>query len=82
MPVIVKAKTNDSTNDVIRKFKKAVAATDLVQKAKNRAFYQKPSQAKAVKKQEVKRAQKRLRSLKKQKNVSQQSIAHLLELIQ
>lgn len=82
MPIVIKAKNNDNTNDVIRKFKKAVAAADVVQKAKDRAFYQKPSQIKAVKKREVIRAHKRLRSLKRQKNVSPNSIAHLLEVIQ
>lgn len=82
MPVIIKAKASDSTSDIIRKFKKAVAATDLVQKAKDRSFHQKPSKIKAVKKHDMKRAQKRLRSLKKQKNVSSASIARLTEMIQ
>lgn len=82
MPVIVKAKNSDRTGDVIRKFKKAVAATNLVQKTKDRAYYTKPSQIKAVKKRDFKRAQKRLRSLKKQKNVTQTSLNRLLEVIQ
>jgi ribosomal protein S21 len=82
VPVIIRAKSSDSTSDVIRKFKKAVAATDLVQKVKDRAFFQKPSKIKAVKRHDLKRAQKRLRSLKKQKNVAGGSIARLTEMIQ
>lgn len=77
MPIIVKAKGNDSTSDVIRKFKKTVAATDIVQKVKDRSFFQKPSQVKKVKKDEKRRSKKRLQSLKKMKNVSSERLDRL-----
>lgn len=77
LPIVVKAKANDSTNDVIRKFKKATTATEVVEKAKERAFYQKPSQVKAVRKNEIRRAKKRLLSMKKMKNVDPESLERL-----
>lgn len=70
MPIVVKAKPNDSTNDVIRKFKKVSAAADVVKKAKARRFFQKPSRDRSTKKIEMNRLRKRARSLKKTKNVS------------
>lgn len=79
MPIVVKAQGNDSTFDVIKKFKKAVAATGIVQKAKDRRYFTKPSQERAVKKIERKRLQKRARSLKKQKNISAASLERIKE---
>lgn len=70
MPIIIKAKSGDSTHDVIKKFKKAVASSDIVQKARDRRFYQKPSEIRTVKKTEKRRLRKRARSLKKMKNIS------------
>ena len=49
MAIVVKAKANDSTNDLIKRFKKIVVTTDIVQKVKDRQFYQKPSQMKKMK---------------------------------
>lgn len=70
MPIIVKAKAGDSTNDIIKKFKKAVASSDIVTKARDRRFYQKPSQKRTIKKTEKRRLRKRARSLKRMKNIS------------
>lgn len=70
MPIIIKAKSGDSTHDVIKKFKKAVAASDIVTKARDRRFYKKPSKVRKVKKSEKRRLRKRARSLKKMKNIS------------
>jgi len=79
MAIVIKAQGNDNTFDVIKKFKKAVASTGIVQKAKDRRFFTKPSQERAVKKIEMKRLQKRARSLKKQKNVSSASLQRIKE---
>ena len=68
MPIIIKAKSGQNSNDIIRQFKKAVAMTDIVQMVKDRRYFVKPSQIKAVKKQELIRQKKRLRSLKRRKN--------------
>jgi len=82
MPIVVKAGSNDSTNDVIRKFKKAAAATDVVQKAKDGRYFQKPSQIRAQKKIQKNRLRKKARSLKQMKNIGQDVIDRIHEKIQ
>jgi ribosomal protein S21 len=79
MPIIVKAQGNDSTLDVIKKFKKAAAQSDIVQKTKDRRYYTKPSQQRAVKKTEMRRLRKRARNLKRMKNVSPLSLQRIAE---
>lgn len=81
MPIVIKAQGNDSTNDVIRKFKKAVSATNIVQQAKDRAVFVKPSQKRAVKKISTKRLQRRVRKLKRMKNISPQVIQRITDRI-
>lgn len=70
MPIIVKAQGNDSTFDVIKKFKKATSAADIVTKARDRRYFQKPSLKRTIKKTEMRRLRKRARNLKKMKNIS------------
>lgn len=79
MPIIIKAKSGDSTHDVIKKFKKAVASSDIVQKARDRKYFVKPSQKRAVKKTERRRLRKRSRSLKRMKNISQTALQRISE---
>lgn len=79
MPIIIKAQGNESTNDLIKKFKKATIATDVVQIVKDRRYYQKPSRIKAVRKIQVNRLRKRARSLKKMKNISPQVLVRIAE---
>lgn len=79
LPVIVKAKKNQNTNDVIRQFRKQAAAADIVQLVRDRRFFKKPSRKKAEKQSEVSRLRKRARSLKKRKNVSPQVISRINE---
>ena len=79
LPIIIKAQGNDSTNDLIKKFKKITSATDIVQIVKDRRYYQKPSQIKAKHKIEMNRLRKRARSLKKMKNISPQVLARINE---
>ena len=70
MPIIIRAKKSDSVHDVIKRFKKAVTQTDIVQIAKDGAYYIKPSKKRAIKRIEMKRLPRRSRSLKRMKNVS------------
>ena len=70
MPIIIKAKPGDSTHDIIKKFKKAVASSDIVTKARERRFYKKPSEERTIKKTEKRRLRKRALGLKKMKNIS------------
>ncbi len=44
MPIVVKAGTNDTTDQVIRKFQKLVAAEGLVQEIRDRKEHKKPSE--------------------------------------
>lgn len=77
MPIIVKAKKSESTNDLIRKFKKLTAAADVVQIVKDRRYFQKPSKIKSMKTSENSRLEKRARSLKRMKNISPQVLAKI-----
>ncbi|HCC84570.1 MAG TPA: 30S ribosomal protein S21 [Candidatus Pacebacteria bacterium] len=77
MPIVLRAKKTDSTNDLIRKFKKLTAAADIVQIVKDRRYFQKPSRIRATKVAEMSRLERRSRSLKKTKNVSPQAIAKI-----
>ncbi|MBP9819860.1 30S ribosomal protein S21 [Candidatus Woesebacteria bacterium] len=79
MPIIIKAQGNDNTNDVIKKFKKAIITTDIVQKAKDRRYFKKPSQVRAAKKIEMNRLRKRARALKKTKNISPLALQRINE---
>ncbi len=69
MPIVIKAQGNDNTNDVIKKFKKAVAATNVVIIAKDRAYFQKPAKLRAEKKISQVRLRRRARKLKRMKNI-------------
>lgn len=79
MPIVIRAQGNDSTNDLIKKFKKVTIATDIVQKAKDRRYYQKPAKVKAQRTIEMARLKKRARSLKKMKNVAPQVLVRMQE---
>jgi ribosomal protein S21 len=59
--VVVKKMPGDSDDALIRKFSRKVMAEGILQEAKRREFYLKPSQAKKQKEQDERRA-KRLAS--------------------
>lgn len=77
MPIVVLAKAKDTTHDLIKRFKKALGKTDIVQKAKDKQYFQKPSRLRAIKKIEMKRLGRRLRKLKRMKNISPLSLERL-----
>lgn len=77
MPIVVKARKGESTNDVIRKFKKAAVAAGVVQKAKDGRYFQKPSKVKSAKTADKNRLKRRARSLKKRKNISPQVLTRI-----
>ena len=54
--VVVKKMPGQSDDDVIRKFSRKVMNEGILQEAKRRAFYLKPSLAKKQKKEESRRA--------------------------
>jgi ribosomal protein S21 len=59
MPVVVKSQLGDSSDQVIRKFKKKVLHSQLLTDLKEREFYKKPSRKKQEKMAEFKRRKKR-----------------------
>ncbi len=69
MPIILKARNDDHTSDLIKKFKKIMAATDIIQIVKDRKYYQKPSEVRTIRMNEIRRSQRRKRAVKKMKNV-------------
>ncbi len=81
MPIVIKSQKGDSTRDLIRQFKKATAATDIVNKVKDRRYYVKPSEQMNILKSQKRRLKKKIRSLKKMKNVSPRVIEYLTERI-
>lgn len=77
MPIIIRAKKNQSSSDLIRQFKKAVAASGVVQIVKDRRYFQKPSRIKATRTAEMSRLKRRAHSLAKTKNISALTIAKI-----
>jgi len=64
MPVVVKAQPGDSSDQVIRKFKKKVLQDQLLTELRDREFYKKPSVRKKEKMAEFKRRKKRRQRLR------------------
>jgi ribosomal protein S21 len=77
MAIVIKAKKSDSTNDLIRRFKKAVAATGIVQIVKDRRYFKKPSKIKSERTATNNRLKRRARTLKKRKNVSPAALVRI-----
>jgi small subunit ribosomal protein S21 len=59
MAIVVKAKSGDSSNNVIRKFKKKVQKTKLLTKLREREFYKKPSEKRKEKRKRLERQRRR-----------------------
>ncbi len=81
MPIVIRAKKNDSNSNLIRRFKKAVSACDIVNKARDRRYYKKPSAIKAERLSQKRHLRKRLKTLKRMKNISDRSIELLKQKI-
>jgi small subunit ribosomal protein S21 len=56
--VVVKKMPGDSDDSLIRKFSRKVMAEGILQEAKRRQFYLKPSQARKQEKQDARRAKR------------------------
>ena len=81
MPVIIKAKKNENTGSLMRRFKKTISALEIVQNARDRRYFKKPSTLKAELKSEKRHLRKKLKTLKKMKNVPARSLQSLREKI-
>ncbi len=72
MPVVVKAKKDESTDSLVRKFKKKVLIENIVDEARKRQFHVSPSLVRKEQKNEIRRKKyvdrmKRIASSKKGK---------------
>jgi len=67
MAIIVRAGPGDTTDQLIKTFKKKVLQDQLLTELKEREFYKKPSMIKKEKLSEFKRLKKRRQKLKWQK---------------
>ena len=63
MATIIKAKKDEPATSLIKRFKKTVAADQILKIAKEREFYRKPSEIKKEKKKEVFRLRRRERRM-------------------
>ncbi|HQM16028.1 MAG TPA: 30S ribosomal protein S21 [Candidatus Woesebacteria bacterium] len=81
MPVIVKAKKNENAGSLIRKFKKIISNMEIVQNARDSRYFKKPSALKAERNAEKRHLRKKLKTLKKMKNVPARSLESLREKI-
>lgn len=59
MAIIVKAEQGETTDQIIRKFKKKVQQDQILTDIKEREFYKKPSEIKKERKAELKRRKRR-----------------------
>ena len=82
MAIVIRSQGSDSLGDMIRKFKKATVSADVVQVAKDRRYYQKPSQVRAQKQIAKNRLRRKAHSLRKRKNISSEAIERIWERIQ
>lgn len=55
MPIVVKAKKDESTDSIIRKFKKKVLNEDILTEVRKREFHMSPSVVRKERKNEIKR---------------------------
>lgn len=62
MATVIKAKKDEPAVSIIRRFKKQVAADQVLKLARKREFYQKPSEVRKEKKKEQERLRRRDRS--------------------
>jgi len=69
MTVVVKAQPGDSSDQVIRKFKKKVLQDQILTEVRDREYYKKPSVRKKEKLSEFKRRQKRSKKIRRQMRI-------------
>lgn len=62
MPTVIKAKPGESSDDVIKKFKRQVVQDQVLTEVRKRERYKKPSELKKEKKNEFKRRRRHLKT--------------------
>ncbi|MCL2110169.1 bS21 family ribosomal protein [Microgenomates group bacterium] len=81
MAIVIKARPGDSTGDLVKRFKKAVTSSNMLVKVKDRQFHQRPSQARKMAGNDMRRLARRLRGLKKMKNIDPEIISRMTDKI-
>ena len=79
MSIIVKNRGNEPVNDLIKRFKKISVAVDVQTQVKERQYHLRPSQVRKNNKNDNRRLRRRLRGLKKMKNISPDIIHRMHE---
>ena len=80
MPIVIKQTgKNDSTRDLIRRFKKATSAVELVDRVRDRQYHVTDAQKIKVIRDSERRLKKKIRQLKKMKNIPPRVIERLTE---
>lgn len=67
MPTVVKSKPGESKSALIQRFKKVVLEAQIIDIAKEKQAYIKPSEKRKIRKNELRRLRKRRKRLKAQK---------------
>jgi len=79
MAIVIKNKGSESVNDLIKRFKKATVALDIQTQVKDRQYHLKPSQVRKNNENGNRRLRRRLRGLKKTKNIAPEIITRMNE---
>lgn len=77
MSIIVKNRGNESVNDLIKRFKKISVSLDINTLVRDRQYHLKPSQVRKNAVNDNRRLRRRLRGLKKMKNISPDIITRM-----
>ncbi len=79
MTIVVKNRGNESVGDMVKRFKKISVAMDIQTIVKDRQYHLRPSQVRKNNNNDNRRLRRRLRGLKKMKNISPEIIARMHE---
>lgn len=77
MSIVVKNRGNESVNDLIKRFKKISVSLDVNTLVRDRQYHLKPSQVRKNAVNDNRRLRRRLRGLKKMKNISPDIITRM-----
>ena len=79
MTIVVKNLGSETVGDMVKRFKKITVAMDIQTLVKDRQYHLRPSQVRKNNKNDNRRLRRRLRGLKKMKNISPEIIARMHE---
>jgi ribosomal protein S21 len=77
MTIVVKNRGSEPANELIKRFKKISVALDVQQLVKDRQYHLRPSQIRKNNISDSRRLRRRLRGLKKMKNIAPEIIVRM-----